>query len=169
MQAQIFFFLSADFDLEVAFEDRAEVEDVVEIFDGVGGLGGHPLMTDHQIDDLAEIACVVNAPSLEHHRRQTAPLLHGDIGQTPGQLLSGDVSRVVGVFVLTELFDGGRQAFINELQGACIIAAVVASDLFERFFHTRLRVLKRGRSVDALAGLCAGVGADEEDFAAAGA
>ena len=45
------------------FVEVGEGVDVVEVVDGVGGLGAHPLICDHKVDDLAEVASGTYAPA----------------------------------------------------------------------------------------------------------
>jgi len=86
---------------------------------------------NHQIDDIAPVAGAADAPVIEDHRRQSAPAFTGQVGQAPGQFLAADVTRLVGFFIQTELFDSMAQAFKDKLHGAGVIPSIITCNLFD--------------------------------------
>ncbi len=73
---------------DVGIELGIEVEDVVEILDGVGVGGLHESAVDHGEDDLAEVFGACDAPAFEDGFGEVAILFNGVIAEAIGEILS---------------------------------------------------------------------------------
>ena len=78
-------------DLEVLHQARLEIEDVVEILATILGRLAHPADADEVENDLAEIAGVVHAPTVENSLGHVAVLFERVAANRRAQLLTGEV------------------------------------------------------------------------------
>jgi hypothetical protein len=117
---------------EFFFEGGIEIEDIVEIFNGICWLGAHPFVLYHEVDYFPEIAGIVYVPTVEYKFCEPAVPFDGHLTQPLAEGLTVDV-----IGFMEDVFGSVTEAFVDKPYSVRGIPAVLVSNMFKPFFHRK--------------------------------
>ena len=123
-------------DVEIVVEGFGEIVDAFKILDGVVRFLLHPVVFDHEEDQLAKIARTADVPGTQDGKGHESPTLQGQLAKTFAELGAADVAAGLGVASSfgMEFANGVGKTVPDEADGVDSVAAVFADDLLNGFF-----------------------------------